>query len=516
MCGIAGFLQLEGDQEHYGEFVKYFSQVQNRISQRGPDAHGLWGESFAGQVRCVKGKLENPLEYLANHHEFFDDFNPRLVLVNFRGIPTTEYMRPDAKPDQLIQPYHDGNMNVIVTHNGQLSNDVKLANELKLEPIMEGGSDIDSYLFVKMMNKDLTTYTWVEFLRMMCSVDGSAALVAYHRATRQLFFSRDFRGIHFSLWQKGTDKYLAWSSEPESLEYGPRENISIFEMPPYSMWHIDLNRYQVSFGGGITDNIRKISYDDSTNKYRSDHNKASAAVVLSGGLDSTVCATLACQFYEEVHLIHFCYGARAEASEYQAVGEIYWFLKNRFEDECKVVLKYIDLGFIKDLGGSTLTDHSLDIAQGEEGVETDHEWVPARNMAMIGLAASYCDRHDLGAIILGLNMEEGSVFSDNSVEFYRACEKALNLGTHARPKLVMPVGNMMKHHIVKEGLDIDAPFHLSWSCYEGKEERCGQCGPCVMRQRAFAMNGARDPAFYTKRDLEAEKIFIMKAEEHGE
>jgi len=244
---------------------------------------------------------------------------------------------------------------------------------------------------------------------------------------------------------------------------------------------------------------------DQYSKYKTNHNIHSAVVVFSGGLDSIVCATMACEQFKTVHLLHFKYGARAENPEIESVTASTEYLRKKFP-ECDIVLSFIDLDFIKKLGGSTLTDHTLEIASGELGVETDHEWVPARNIAMIGLTTSYCDRHDIGNIILGLNMEEGSVFSDNSVEFYKAMEKALNLGSHSRPKLLMPVGNMMKHHIVKKGIEIDAPLDLSWSCYEGWADRCGTCGPCTMRRRAFAMNGLRDNVFYVNEDPESEKI----------
>jgi 7-cyano-7-deazaguanine synthase len=226
--------------------------------------------------------------------------------------------------------------------------------------------------------------------------------------------------------------------------------------------------------------------------------ETSCVVVLSGGLDSTVCATMAALSYSRVHLMHFQYGCRAEAREAEAFLGIAEYLRARFP-QTQITHSIEDLGFIKRLGGSTLTDHTLEVAQGEKGVETDNEWVPARNLVMISLAAAYCDRHGFGKIMLGLNMEEGSVFADNSIEFYQRLEAALAIGVKNAPQLTMPLGNDMKRHIVKRGIKLDAPFHLSWSCYHGGALRCSRCGPCIMRIKAFVANGLRDdPSLYVE------------------
>jgi 7-cyano-7-deazaguanine synthase len=100
---------------------------------------------------------------------------------------------------------------------------------------------------------------------------------------------------------------------------------------------------------------------------------------------------------------------------------------------------------------------------------------------------------------LGCNREESGAYEDNSSEFYQAMERTLQLGTKSKPLMVMPVGNMMKAHIVKYGLELGAPIDLSWSCYHGGEVRCGICGPCLNRQRAFKANGLQDTVPYKHR-----------------
>jgi hypothetical protein len=87
---------------------------------------------------------------------------------------------------------------------------------------------------------------------------------------------------------------------------------------------------------------------------------------------------------------------------------------------------------------------------------------------------------------------------DNSEEFYNRMEKAIQFGSQSKPRLVMPVGNMMKHHIWKYGRDLNAPLNLSWSCYHGSDKRCGECGPCTMRLRSAMINQDLDTAKYSK------------------
>ena len=134
---------------------------------------------------------------------------------------------------------------------------------------------------------------------------------------------------------------------------------------------------------------------------------------------------------------------------------------------------------------------------------------------MISLAAAYADRHALGNIILGLNMEEGGVFEDNAIEFYRLLEQAMRIGTHAHPNLVMPLGNLMKHHIWKLGKQLNAPLQLSWSCYRGNEIRCGCCGPDFMRLRAAMMNDDIDMVEYSQLP-DWYQEFVMRKVSQGE
>jgi 7-cyano-7-deazaguanine synthase len=212
-------------------------------------------------------------------------------------------------------------------------------------------------------------------------------------------------------------------------------------------------------------------------------------VICSGGLDSTTAAAHA-RFIDgkKPILLHFRYGCRAERMEEQAVRRIAEYLGG----ECVLA----DLHWLKQLGRSSLTEFDRPIAGAQEGAEAPKEWVPARNLVMAAHAAAFCDAHDIRDIYMGLNLEEGAVYPDNTVEFYERFDALLPFATLRRPRVRMPLARMMKGEIVQYAYKIGAPIHLSWSCYRSGPIHCGDCGPCYMRRTAHEMLGVTDSMIY--------------------
>jgi len=217
--------------------------------------------------------------------------------------------------------------------------------------------------------------------------------------------------------------------------------------------------------------------------------KERCLVVCSGGMDSTTAAAHALNVDgREPILLHFRYGCRAEAREIDAV--------ERIASALRVEHTIMDLTALKQVGGSALTDPQAQISGPVDGAEYPHEWVPARNLVMLALAAATCDARDIGHIYMGLNLEESAVYPDNTVEFYERLAVVLQLATLRRPVIHMPLARMMKWQIVRHAASIGAPIHLSWSCYRSGPLHCGQCGPCHMRRKAHAMLNAADNIAY--------------------
>lgn len=224
----------------------------------------------------------------------------------------------------------------------------------------------------------------------------------------------------------------------------------------------------------------------------------SCLVICSGGLDSTTAAAHASSI-DGRHpiLLHFRYGCRAEPREMEAVKRVASTLGGEFVLE--------ELSWLRDLGASRLTDPGSQISGAIEGAEYPYEWVPARNLVMVAHAAAFCDAHAIGEIYMGLNLEEGAVYPDNTVEFYERLNAVLQLATLVRPVIRMPLARMMKWQIVRYARQIGAPIHLSWSCYHAGPLHCGRCGPCYMRRTAHAMVGLPDVIEYADQRLEVSR-----------
>jgi len=161
----------------------------------------------------------------------------------------------------------------------------------------------------------------------------------------------------------------------------------------------------------------------------------------------------------------------------------------------QLVTLHID--YSKFAGTSPLLNDSV-IATGEAGAEFAHEWVPARNLLMIAHAVAYAEANGYTYIALGNNLEESGAYPDNEEEFTKLLNDSLAYAVHdgGHVQLMAPVGNLMKHEIVKLGLELGVPYELTWSCYKGGVKHCGNCGPCFMRKTAFERNGTTDPALH--------------------
>jgi 7-cyano-7-deazaguanine synthase len=196
----------------------------------------------------------------------------------------------------------------------------------------------------------------------------------------------------------------------------------------------------------------------------------------------------------DVTLLHFRYGCRAEAKEIEAIKNVAHYLG------CSV--KLIDMAgvFRNDIGNSRLTntyDELMTDRQGEASAELAYEWVPARNLVFYSMALAYAEAHKMDVLALGNNLEESGAYPDNemifTLKFAEIVPYAINLGHRIR--IEQPVGNLMKHEIVKKAIGLGTPLEMTWSCYENGDAHCGTCGPCYMRKKAFEMNGLTDPVF---------------------
>jgi 7-cyano-7-deazaguanine synthase len=221
-----------------------------------------------------------------------------------------------------------------------------------------------------------------------------------------------------------------------------------------------------------------------------------AVVCLSGGMDSSVCAALAVREYE-AYALHFSYGQRTEARELQSAREVAAALGIQH-------FLPLQIGLFRQIGGSALTDPSIPVpaapATEAIGASIPVTYVPFRNAHFLSAAVSWAEVIGAKRIFIGAVEQDSSGYPDCRPQYYEAFQRLIQTGTRDGDiEVVTPLIRLKKNEIVRLGLEVRAPFHLTWSCYSGEEQACGVCDSCVLRLRAFAEAGTQDPIRYAER-----------------
>lgn len=222
--------------------------------------------------------------------------------------------------------------------------------------------------------------------------------------------------------------------------------------------------------------------------------KPLAVVALSGGLDSCVAAAIAKENFD-LALAHINYGQRTEKRELQAFHNIAAY----YEVDKKLV---IDFTHLAKIGGSSLTDKNMQVSQANlNNKATPSSYVPFRNTNILSACVSWAEVIGASAVFIGAVEEDSPGYPDCRPAFFKAFEKVVEVGTKPSTniKIQTPVIKMSKKEIIRKGLELEAPLHLTWSCYKNEEEACGECDSCALRLRAFEQLGEEDPIPYAKR-----------------
>jgi 7-cyano-7-deazaguanine synthase len=117
---------------------------------------------------------------------------------------------------------------------------------------------------------------------------------------------------------------------------------------------------------------------------------------------------------------------------------------------------------------------------------------------MLAIATSWAEVLRATRIYIGAVAEDSSGYPDCRPEFYAAFENTIEVGTkpETQIKIVTPIIHLSKAEIVRKGIELNAPMHLSWSCYRNEDVACGTCDSCALRLRGFERAGAVDPIKY--------------------
>jgi 7-cyano-7-deazaguanine synthase len=210
-------------------------------------------------------------------------------------------------------------------------------------------------------------------------------------------------------------------------------------------------------------------------------------------MDSCVCAALAGRDYE-VAAAHVNYGQRTEKREQESFLAICARLKIRD----KLVVRNEAL---RAIGGSALTDNAIAVPAGAEiGVGVPVTYVPFRNAHFLAVAISWAEVLGAEKVYIGAVEPDSSGYPDCRPAYYKAFNEVAKTGTKdGLIEIVTPLIAMRKTDIVRLGLELGAPFDLTWSCYSREDQACGICDSCVLRLRAFEAAGVQDPIPYAVR-----------------
>lgn len=217
-----------------------------------------------------------------------------------------------------------------------------------------------------------------------------------------------------------------------------------------------------------------------------------AICLVSGGMDSCVTAAIAAGQGDHLAFLHISYGQRTEARERQAFKDIadHYGVEKRLD---------VSIEYLAKIGGSSLTDEKIAVREADlESKEIPTSYVPFRNANMLSIATSWAEVIGAGAIYIGAVAEDSSGYPDCRPEFYSAFQQTINTGTKPDTHIEIrtPIIELSKAEIVGKGIELNAPLHLTWSCYRNEDLACGTCDSCALRLRGFEQAGVKDPITY--------------------
>jgi 7-cyano-7-deazaguanine synthase len=233
------------------------------------------------------------------------------------------------------------------------------------------------------------------------------------------------------------------------------------------------------------------------------HKSSRAVVLLSGGMDSCVCAALAARDHDAA-AVHVSYGQRTEERECRSFESIC----DRLGIHDRLVVRNEAL---HSIGGSALTDSNIAVPETHgsgsfpaavQAPTIPVTYVPFRNAHFLAVAVSWAEVIGAEKVYIGAVEPDSSGYPDCRPEYYRAFNEVVKAGTkEGNIEIVTPLIAMHKAEIVRLGLELNAPFDLTWSCYQREDRACGVCDSCALRLRAFRDAGADDPIPYEEASI---------------
>lgn len=221
-----------------------------------------------------------------------------------------------------------------------------------------------------------------------------------------------------------------------------------------------------------------------------------AICLVSGGMDSLVTAAIANNTHEDLAFLHLNYGQKTEEKElecFHKIADTY--------NVPKELRKIIDVTFLSQIGGSSLTDDNIDVKKYKgDTEEIPDSYVPFRNTHIVAMAVSWAEVIGAKKIFIGAVEEDSSGYPDCRPSYYQAYNELIKQGTKDGDiSIITPVIDLKKEQIINKAIELKAPLEYSWSCYARGDKACGECDSCALRLRGFERAGIEDPIEYVTR-----------------
>lgn len=222
-----------------------------------------------------------------------------------------------------------------------------------------------------------------------------------------------------------------------------------------------------------------------------------ALVLFSGGIDSTTCLGLAVSKYgkENVIALSITYGQKHTKEIEAAKAIVQYYGIEKIDLDLSLIFKFSNCSLLKGSNEDIPHESYAEQLEKTNGSPVS-TYVPFRNGLFISSAAAIALSRKCSVIYYGAHADDaaGNAYPDCSSAFNNAMNTAVYEGSGKQLNIEAPFVNMTKADVVKIGLELNVPYKLTWSCYEGGDKPCGKCGTCIDRANAFKLNGIEDPA----------------------
>lgn len=219
-----------------------------------------------------------------------------------------------------------------------------------------------------------------------------------------------------------------------------------------------------------------------------------AIVLLSGGMDSALCLAMAAKNHQEIYTLFTSYGQKTYEAEKKAVKSLCQHFQVPRTNQ-----KEVNLDFLKQLGGSSLTDQKIQVDQHQDSDQNaPTSYVPFRNSLILSMAVSWSEILKANSIYIGANELDAPGYPDCRPSYYQAFQELIHQGSNPPyPTIQTPIIHLTKEEIIQKGDDLGVPWELTWSCYQENQKPCGVCDSCYLRQKGFERLGRVDPVLLT-------------------